>query len=72
MSKYDGDLSKISGELRKIKAEAAKDFGPNGVATALAGRVSEYSKTQAENKKRYEENKLNDADLYFGRLVAFL
>ena len=64
VSKYDGDLSKISGELRKIKAEAAKDFGPNGVATALAGRVSEYSKTQAENKKRYEENKLNDADLY--------
>lgn len=64
ISKYDGDLSKMSGELRKIKAEAAKDFGSSGAATALQGRYEEYYKNIGELQKRREENKLNDADMY--------
>lgn len=73
VSKYDGDLSKISGELRKIKAEAAKDFGPNGVATALAGRLSEYSTELSKNKTRVEKGELNQGDeqYAFSNLKAF-
>jgi len=64
IEKHDEDYSKIQGSIRQIKSEAVKDFGPNGIATALENRYTEYNTGITALQKRQEENKLNDADMY--------